>query len=69
MDFVDERLTMEKTPTTLAMAASAVASGNGEKLLQINPKIANAIRSIQAERDNLDPIKWPQFSEHSMANL
>ena len=66
MDFVDERLTRESAPRTLAAAASAVASGKGEKLLQINPQIANAIRSIQAERDNLDPVAWPQFSQHSL---
>ncbi len=38
---------------------------NEEALQQIIPRIADAIRAIQAERSGAEPIAWSDFSSHS----
>jgi hypothetical protein len=34
------------------------------QLQQLNPKIAEAIKAIQAERSGKEPIAWRDFSSH-----
>lgn len=36
-----------------------------KQLGQLNPKIANAIKAIQAERSGKEPISWTDFSSHN----
>lgn len=37
-----------------------------EKVIQnLNPKIADAIKAIEAERSGVEPIAWQDFSSHS----
>lgn len=38
-----------------------------EALKRLNPRIADAIRAVQAERLGTEPIAWLDFSSHSQS--
>ena len=38
---------------------------SSQELDTLNPQIAEAIRSIQSERDGTEPIAWTDFSSHN----
>ncbi|WP_254565437.1 hypothetical protein [Oscillatoria sp. HE19RPO] len=43
----------------------AVNELKDEQLQQINPKVVDAIKAIQAERMGKEPIAWQDFSSHN----
>ena len=46
------------------IAPSKLENLQEKQLEQLNPKIANAIKAIQAERSGREPIGWSDFSSH-----
>ena len=45
--------------------APVVDSLAEQKLNNINPQIADAIRAIQAERSGQNELEWTEFSSHT----
>ncbi len=46
------------------IAPSKLDNLQEKQLEQLNPKIAEAIKAIQAERSGKEPIAWSDFSSH-----